>query len=201
MSVHASFDELMARLLAGDQSAASQVFNLFTHRLIALARSRLDSQIRGKVDPEDVAQSVWRSFFLRQAEGEFDLADWNSLWGLLVVITLRKCGRQIEHFRAARRDLKREATPPHPTDSSHTGWEAVAREPTPSEAAILTETVEQLMLELRDDRERQILSLSLQGVRVSAISTQVGLTERTVERVRERVRKRLEQMRDEREHD
>src|SRR4051812_14113370 len=99
-----SFADLMARLRAGDQDAAARVYQHFARRLIGLARSRLDGLMRRKEDPEDVVQSVFRSFFARQAGGQFDLDDWNSLWSLLTVITLRKCGHRVEYFRAARRD-------------------------------------------------------------------------------------------------
>ena len=44
MADAASFDDLMARLRAGDQQAASEVHAQFAGRLIALARSRLDSR-------------------------------------------------------------------------------------------------------------------------------------------------------------
>ena len=42
-----------------------------------MARLRLDSRIRQKVDPEDVLQSVYKSFFLRCGAGQFDLSGWD----------------------------------------------------------------------------------------------------------------------------
>ena len=48
--------------------------------LIGLARSHLGGVIRQKVDPEDVVQSVFRSFFQRNAQGNWNLDDWDSLW-------------------------------------------------------------------------------------------------------------------------
>src|SRR5437016_14196174 len=96
-----SFDDVMARLRAGDEAAAAAIFDRFARRLIALARARLDRLVSSKVDPEDVLQSAFRSFFLRHAEGRWDLIGWDGLWGLLARITVRKCGRRIEHFRAA----------------------------------------------------------------------------------------------------
>jgi RNA polymerase sigma-70 factor, ECF subfamily len=187
------FDDLMARLKAGDEAAAAEVFNRFAHRLIGLARSRLDPLVRRKADPEDVLQSVFRSFFLRQAAGQLDLSGWDSLWGLLTVLTVRKCGRRVEHFRAARRDVRRETAPAAQDDSAPT-WEGVASDPTPEEAAALAETVEQLLRGL-DDRDQQIVVLCLQGYSSPEIGDQVSCTERTVQRVLTRVRKRLERVR------
>jgi RNA polymerase sigma-70 factor (ECF subfamily) len=191
MSQDRPFDELMARLRAGDDRAAAQVFHRFAHRLIALAQSRLDRAIRQKVDPEDVLQSVFQSFFRRHAEGQFELENWESLWSLLTVFTLRKCGHRVEHFRAARRDVRRETEPVTPPDESTASWVALARDPLPAEAAMLTETVEELLRGL-GERDRHIVVLSLQGRTVPEISAQVGYAERTVQRVLELVKKWLE---------
>lgn len=195
MSADSSFADWMARLRQGDEQAADHIFRNFAQRLIGLARTQIDSRLRGKVDPEDVMQSVLKSFFLRHAEGRFDLTGWDSLWSILVVLTLRKCGHQVRRFRTARRDVQREQTlaPEETTDE----WEVMAREPTPSQAAMLAEAVEQAMACLDDERERQILELSLQGFTVPEVSARVGRSERTVHRVLGRVRKRLERLRDE----
>jgi RNA polymerase sigma-70 factor (ECF subfamily) len=199
MSESTSFQQVMARLQAGDQDAAAEVFRRFANRLIGLARTHLDHRIRPKVDPEDVMQSALKSFFLRHADGQFDLSGWDNLWTMLVVITLRKCGHKVEHFRAAMRDVGREQAPPPPLsgEDSAASWEAVARDPSPQEAAMLAEAVEQVLLSLGDDRERQILELALQGSTTEEISKRVGRSERTVQRVLERVRERLKRMRKE----
>jgi RNA polymerase sigma-70 factor (ECF subfamily) len=190
MRPNPSFDDLMARLGAGDEAAAAEVFDRFAQRLRALARSRLDRLLRPKLDAEDVLQSVYRSFFRRTAEGQYELEGWDSLWGMLTVITLRKCGRRLRYFRSACRDVHREVVLPAGDEGRA---EAVGRDPTPSEAARLAETLEQVMRDLTE-RERSILALSLQGYTTAEISDQVGRTERTVQRVLQRVRRRLEQM-------
>ena len=83
MSPDESFDALMARLRARDEAAASLVWDRYVRQLISLARSHLNTLVRRKVDPDEVVQSVFRSFFLRQAAGQFDLTGWDGLWGLL----------------------------------------------------------------------------------------------------------------------
>jgi RNA polymerase sigma-70 factor (ECF subfamily) len=68
------------------------------------------------------------------------------------------------------------------------------REPTPLEAAVLGETVEQLLAGL-DEEERPVLGLSRQGHTTREISERLGRAERTVRLLREGVRHRLERMR------
>ena len=114
----ASFDDLIGRLKKGDDQAETEIFNRFAQRLIALARSRLNPAVRQKVDPEDVVLSAYKSFFTRFADGRMELQSWDSLWGMLTIITLRKCGKQIDYFNAARRSLQRERTPQSSSDDS-----------------------------------------------------------------------------------
>jgi RNA polymerase sigma-70 factor (ECF subfamily) len=185
-----SFADLMARLQAGDDEAASTVFHRFAKRLIVLAHQRLDTQLRQKVDAEDVIQSVFRSFFAHQAAGELlDLRSRENLWGMLVVMTLRKCRRQKRLFYADRRDVRREVALSR-LASEMNGSELYDREPTPGEAAVLTETVEELLYQFTG-RPRKILVLYLQGSTVPEISSQMGCTERAVYRTYERVQEWL----------
>jgi RNA polymerase sigma-70 factor (ECF subfamily) len=188
-----SFVDLMARLRGGDEEAARLIFQRFAGRLIALARSRLDERLRQKVGPEDVVQSALKSFFFRHAAGQFELDSWDSLWSLLTVITLRKCGHKVEHFRAACRDVRRERVAPSAEDDSAASWQGIAREPTPDEAAQLADTVEQLFAGLDTD-DRRIVELALQGHTAAEISVQLGILERTVYRRLERVKGRLERL-------
>jgi len=185
----------MAELRAGSNTAAEEIFRRYAGRLIALARNNLDGRLRQKIDADDVVQSALKSFFHRQADGQFDLGDWDGLWSLLVTITLRKAGHQVERFHAACRDVRREHAKPA-LEESAASWQALGNEPSPSHAAMLAETVENVLRSLADDRERQIVSMSLQGFDVAEISVHVGRSERTVNRVLERLRHQLERQRD-----
>jgi RNA polymerase sigma-70 factor (ECF subfamily) len=189
MSSDPFFDDLMARLKSGEKDAASKVFHRFAWQLIALARQELDTRLQQKMDPEDVLQSVFRSFFAHQAAGDFDLGSWNSIWGILVVMTLRKCHRKNAYFFAERRDVRREVPFTHSADGRRL-WEPYDREPTPAEAAALTETVHDLLNEF-EGRSQQIVTLFLQGYNAPEISSHVGCTERTVYRINERVKELL----------
>jgi RNA polymerase sigma-70 factor (ECF subfamily) len=183
-----SFANLFARLQAAEDDVAQRVYARFANRLIALARTRLDQQLRQKVDPEDVMQSVFRSFFGHLREGDYDVKSWDGLWSLLVVITLRKCGREVEFFRSQRRDVRTEV-------SSDAVSEGVSRLPTPEEVAMLTELVERLFRCLPEG-ERPILVLRLQGYAVSEIAEQVNRSQRSVERVLQHIRKHTQTLQD-----
>jgi RNA polymerase sigma-70 factor (ECF subfamily) len=187
-----SFADFLARLHSRDDAAAQELFGRFAHQLISLALRHIDTGLRRKVDPEDVVQSVYKSFFVRYGEGNLDLVNWNSLWGLLALITVRKCAERAAYHRAERRDAAREVSPPQ-GDEAAPWLEPLGREPTPLEAAVLNETVEQLFAGLDED-ERPILELSLQGYTTREISERLGRAERTVRLLREGIRHRLERM-------
>jgi RNA polymerase sigma-70 factor (ECF subfamily) len=107
-----SFAEFLARSRGRDDAAAQEIFGRFAHQLIALALRHIDAELRYKVDPEDVVQSLYKSFFRRYGDGNLDLVNWNSLWGLLTLITVRKCAERVAYHRAECRDSAREVPPP-----------------------------------------------------------------------------------------
>jgi RNA polymerase sigma-70 factor, ECF subfamily len=188
-----SFRSLMARLRSGEDAAAQRVFERFARQLIGLTRRQFDQRLAHKVDPEDVVQSAYKSFFVRHQAGQLTVENWNSLWKLLTIITLRKCADRVEYHKAARRDAAREARAPADPDRPAPWQETFDRAPLPEEAAILAETLEGLYASMDAD-ERPILELSLQGYTVPEISDRLGRAERSVRRLRERIRKRLERM-------
>jgi RNA polymerase sigma-70 factor (ECF subfamily) len=190
-----SFAEFLARLRTGDDDAANELFRRFAGQLLGLARGRIDAGLRHKVDPEDVVQSAFKSFFFRYGEGDLGFVNWDSLWGMLTLITVRKCAERVAYHRADRRDAAREAPAPH-GDEAAPSPDTFGREPTPLEAAVLGETVDQLFAGLDED-ERPVLELSLQGYTTRDISERLGRAERTVRLLREGIRHRLERMRDE----
>src|SRR6516165_12486958 len=108
--MHDSFADWTARLRAGDDAAARELFERFTHQLIGLARRRVHELLRHKVEPEDVVQSAYKSFFYRYGDGKLEVGNWNGLWGLLTLITLRKCAERVAYYRAERRDAAREVS-------------------------------------------------------------------------------------------
>ncbi len=184
---------IMEQLQAGDSAAAAHIFDRFAQRLVCLARNRLNLQLQQKVDPEDVAQSVFKSFFRKHGQESFTIEDWNGLWGLLVMMTMRKCNRQAERFHAVRRDVRRETNGKPTSADSEIHWDPAGTDPTPEQSAMLAETMERVMERL-DERGRQVFMLRLQGYTIPEISEQIFRTERTVHRTLDRIREQLESL-------
>jgi RNA polymerase sigma-70 factor (ECF subfamily) len=172
--------------------AAGELFDQFTRRLIGLARNHLHAKLQHRVDPEDVVQSAYKSFFLRYGDDALAGEPIDGLWALLSLITLRKCADRVRHHTAERRNVGREAD--GAAGDSVAPWQgAVAREPLPEHAAALAETVEQMLAELAP-AERPIVELSLQGFSTREVSEHLGRAERSVRRIRQRVKQRLERL-------
>ncbi len=186
------FADLLCRLRGGDQDAAVEIVDRYTRRLVGLAQNHLHSRIRTKEDPQDVVQSVFKSFFHRCALGQFQLGSPDDLWALLVSLTLHKCGHRAEFYAAAKRDIYRE-TPGRklPAESSSLEWESLAREPSPVEAAMLADMIEFLFRSL-EPHQQEIVRLSLEGEGTEPIATRTGMTRKTVQRVLKGVRERLQ---------
>jgi RNA polymerase sigma-70 factor (ECF subfamily) len=191
MSGELSFAELLCRLRDNDQDAAVELVDRYTRRLVGLAWNHLDSRIRTKEDPQDVIQSVFKSFFHRCTLGQFHLENHDDLWALLVRLTLNKCGHRVEFYEAEKRNIHHE-TRIHPsTESSRMEWEELAREPSPVEAVELADLVEYLLSGL-EPHQQEIVRLSLEGEGTAEIATRTGMIQRTVQRVLKGVRERLE---------
>jgi RNA polymerase sigma factor (sigma-70 family) len=194
------FQTLAAALREGDSDAWKQIVREYTPRLIGLARSRLDSRLQQKLSAEDVVQSVYGSFFRRHKAKPFRLNSWEALWGLLVVMTVRKCCRWHEHYyEAQRRNVRQEVSfglaPGDDSNVRDKGADLIAREPTPAEAALLVETLHETMRGL-EEREREIIKRGLLGYPDPEISQQVGRTHYTVRQARKRYSEVLQRLDD-----
>ena len=187
-----SVTELLESLRQGDHPAASELFRRYARRLIGLARQHLDARTKQKVDPEDVVQSVFRSFFRRHMEGEFEIGNDDQLWSLLATIAIRKCARRVRYFRAALRNVQREAQLNGGEECTTLGRNVAGVEPSPEEPLLLLEAVEQLMRGLDATRNRQIVELSLQGYAVQETAHQIGVSERKVQLLLQQIKRRLQ---------
>ena len=186
------FDGVIERFKAKEPSAYEEIFSRYVRRLTALASSQFDSGIRYRADPEGVDQSVYRSFFARDAS-QYRLADWEAIWRLLAIITVRKCWKRRARYR------KEPLVPLPRWDDERDSFNArqwaklVDHAPTPAEAVALTETVSQLFAQL-DSNDLKMAEYILQGYTAVEIAERFDCSEKTVRRLRDRLRERLRDM-------
>ncbi|MGO9466427.1 MAG: sigma-70 family RNA polymerase sigma factor [Isosphaeraceae bacterium] len=189
----------LIELLRSDDSvvrdeAARRVWERYVPALLNLARHHLDHRLLHREDEEDVLQSMYASFCLRQQRGSFELFGRDDLWKLLVTVTLRKARNTARRHRQQARDYRRECAQPASPDSDANGWvleELDASEPTPDDAAALNEALENRLRALGDPVLRQIALRKLEGYTNKEIARELDdCTERTIERKLERIRAR-----------
>ncbi len=100
--------QLLDRYRDGDERAAEEIFQRYVQRLIGLARNHISDRLGKRVDPEDVVQSVYRSFYRRASDGQFTLDKTGDLWRLLAMITVNKVRKQANFHCRQKRDIRRE---------------------------------------------------------------------------------------------
>lgn len=176
--------DLIERLRAGDPQAAEQLFQRYAQRLTHLAEQHLSHKLAGRLDGEDIVQSVFRTFFRRSSQGEFHIDGSAQIWRLLVKITVLKARAKGRYHAAQQRDVAAEF--------AGDAWlaEAVAREPGPEEAAALVDQIEALLHGL-PPLCCQVLELRLQGHAVTEIAPRLGVSRQTVYRVLGLLQQRL----------
>jgi RNA polymerase sigma-70 factor (ECF subfamily) len=187
-------DERMQRLIAGlrtgDGRVLQEFWDQYGPQLQRLAERNLADAVRRRVGPEDVVQSVCRTFLRRARDGQYQVADSEQLWSLLCAITLTKIRQQVRFHMRKKRGLDVEARMPSRPDDSTAGFDPAAAGPTPAEAAEFADQLQQLLASF-DEEERQIIDLKLQDHTYDEIAQRLGSSERTVRRIMKRVQSRL----------
>jgi RNA polymerase sigma factor (sigma-70 family) len=196
MGAHGSVTRLIIELRSEEPAvrevAARLIWGRYFKELLVLARSHLAARIRCREDEEDVVQSMYKSFCIRQRRGDFDLANRDELWRLLVQITVRKARNAANRHRQGKRDVGREQN----DAADHSCDDPVlsildqidSDVPTPAEAALLNEALELRFQRLKGPDLRQIALWKLEGYTNSEIAAQLDCTVRNVERKLERIR-------------
>ena len=185
MSGPVNEESLLELLRAGDEKIAQQIFDAYAGQLLGLARHRISQRLARRIDPEDVVQSVFRTFFRRARAGRFTITDLDDVSRLLVSITVNKTLRQIAFQRAAMRD-------PHREQEVSAAWgeeerEPPTLEPSPDAAVAFLDHLEHFLARLRPT-DRIIVEMRLQSHSTEEIAEHLKLSDRHVRRVLQHVR-------------
>lgn len=170
----------LQRVIDGQAGEETVLVNRFAAGLLARARGSMSDQLQRRLDPEDVVQSVFRSFFVRHRDGQFCFEDENDVWRLLCAMTYRKVARVARFHHQDRRSVKREET----RDAGEPGR---AAQELPEDAVVLLDILERLLRGLPAETQ-QVVYLRLQNYSHSEIAEEIGVSERTVRRSIARVR-------------
>jgi RNA polymerase sigma-70 factor (ECF subfamily) len=150
-----------------------------------LARRRISQRLASRVDPEDILQSVFRTFFGGMRQGRYTIKDQDDLCKLLMRITVHKTLRHVAFHKAAKRDPSQETSQGEASQDQLI--KLLGREPTPDDAVAFVDQLEHFLSRLRP-QERQILELRLQGYSNEDIASQLGIYDRKIRRLFERIR-------------
>ncbi|MDG2015177.1 MAG: ECF-type sigma factor, partial [Pirellulaceae bacterium] len=129
---------------------------------------------------------VFHSFFQRTTNDKIKVEDARSLWNLLVTMTLAKTRSAGRHHKALKRTVDAEAH----AESLNYLREGLSQGPSPLEAAVFVESVEQITADL-SSRHQEILALRMLGHTHTEIAQQTALSRQTVYRVMQLIEKRI----------
>lgn len=175
-------EELAVNLCAGHSVAAQQLHDLYALRLLGVVRQRMNPAFRRRVDPEDVVQSAFGSFFRVLVA-----TDWRShrggerVWCMLYAITLNKLRAQIRFHAAEKRSVRREEY-----------WvDAISEVNAQHAETIFVDELETVMRDCTSNH-RKILELLMSGKSEAQVADAMQCSLRTVYRVVERVSDQLQ---------
>ena len=178
---------IAARLKADANLVASELDEQYRARLCQLVEREMNRRFRRKEDPEDVVQSAFRTFYRRNAKGEFHIDSSVDLWRLLETITRHKILKHVEKLGTGKRDTRREEYPE--------GDDLRGQAPTPEEAAIAADLMEEALTGL-DETYVNVLHMRLQKCTEEEIAAKLGCTRSFVRTKLNRIRDRLQKLSD-----
>src|SRR4051812_1557816 len=108
MTEEISFHDLIRRVRGGDEQAARELVRIYEPAIRREARVRLvDPRLRRVFDSMDICQSVFSSFFVRAAMGQYELDQPAQLLRLLTAMSRKKLIDHAREEQAAKRDHRR----------------------------------------------------------------------------------------------
>ena len=183
-----SFQDLIRRVRAGDDDAATELVRQFEPEIRREIRVRLtDPGLRRVVDSMDICQSVLGNFFARAALGQFELDEPSQLLKLLVKMARNRLTDWAREQHAERRDQRREVS----LDvEMMAGAEPLAPDPSPSQVVAGIELLDQVRARLSDE-ERRIAEQRVAGRDWGQIAAELG---ESSEAIRKRLARALDRI-------
>ena len=175
---------LISKLRDGDEEAATQLWDRFFAQLLVLTRARLQPSSRAMSDEEDIVVSAMKSFCIGLRDGRFpELSNRESLWRLLLTITLRKIADKKNYDRRSKRDIsKLQSNSSAGLDQENDVNDFISREPNPEIAAECAEQIGRLLEYLEHEDLKKVALMKMEGYTNGEIAHEVGCSLASIER-------------------
>lgn len=178
---------LVRRLRDGEGDAASDLYLRYADRLHRLARKQTSAELARRVEPEEIVQSVFRTFFRRVSTGVYSVPEGKELWGLFLVIALNKIRHAAVYHRAARRDIRRTTSADELAASAYILQDHVADSTALTVLQLVIDDITSKLAEVK----REMIRLRIEGHEIEEIAQQTGRSSRSVERTLQEFRQAL----------
>ncbi len=175
---------LISKLRNGDEEAARLLWDRFFAQLITLTRSRLQTSSRAMSDEEDIVLSAMKSFCIGMRNGRFpELSNRESLWRLLLTITLRKIADKQNYDRRGKRDVEKQQLNNSPdADQNAEVNSFVSREPNPEIAAECAEQISRLLESLENEDLKKVAIMKMEGYTNIEVANDIKCSLTSIER-------------------
>ena len=175
---------LISKLRNGDEEAARLLWDRFFAQLITLTRSRLQTSSRAMSDEEDIVLSAMKSFCIGMRNGRFpELSNRESLWRLLLTITLRKIADKQNYDRRGKRDFEKQQLNSSPdADQNAEVNSFVSREPNPEIAAECAEQISRLLESLENEDLKKVAIMKMEGYTNIEVANDIKCSLTSIER-------------------
>lgn len=161
------FEDLLRRVRAGDENAATELVRIYEPSIRRIARLRLaNAPLTALLDSTDICQSVMASFFVRMNLGQYSFESPEQLIKLLAAMARGKLAAHVRRETAQRRDRRRMA-------AAVDDGELVGAGVTPSREVAARDLLENVRGRLSPD-ERQLVELRDQGRDWGSVANEVG---------------------------
>ena len=171
MAEKALFAVFVRRIRAGDELAAAELVSKFEPIVRRELRLNMtDRRIGRLVDSVDICQSIWSSFFLRAAAGQYDLDTPQHLVRLLMSMAKHKLASQARQQHRQKRDVGR-----NEPDGARIECFSDHRQDTPS-AIVSGKELLSVMEGKLSPEERQVAEMRRQGLSWAAVAERLGGT-------------------------
>jgi len=165
-----SFRDLLRRVRAGDPEATRELAMRYEPHIRRAANRPLnDLRLRNLLDSMDICQAVLAEFFVRAADGQFELTEPDELLKLFVTMTHNQVLDESRYHKASRRDHRRQRA-----DLSEHCLSGLADDgPTPSRIVSARELIEEVSRRLSPE-ERDLLEQRALGQKWNTLAAQRG---------------------------